>query len=276
MPTLTFDPSADGPSQAEQDAEAKALAQGEKLEEARTQDEAAKWDNTDKENENIDLIGGKFKSQEELLKAYQELEKLRSKDSNEETETESSEEPTAESEETPTEEVETNPVFNKAADEYKETGEITEESIEQLSKMDSKDLIKSYLDFYTKSQATAELQATQVAEIKNIAGGEQGYKDLTDWASQNLEKTELEQFNAVANTQNYTAIKFAVEALNSRFRQKEGFEAPLVTGKPVADGAKPYRSQAELARDIANPLYNTDPAFRNDVESRLSLSENLL
>ena len=66
MPTLTFDPSADGPSQAEQDAEAKALAQGEKLEEARAQDEAAKWENTDKENENIELIGGKFKSQEEL------------------------------------------------------------------------------------------------------------------------------------------------------------------------------------------------------------------
>ena len=273
MPTLTFDPSADGPSQAEQDAEAKALAQGEKLEEARAQDEAAKWENTDKENENIELIGGKFKSQEELLKAYQELEKLRSKETNEDTETEPSEEPTAESEET---EVETNPVFTKAADEYAETGQITEESIEQLSKMDSKDLIKSYLDFYTKSQATAELQATQVAEIKNIAGGEEGYKELTQWASQNLEKTELEQFNAVANTQNYTAIKFAVEALNSRYRQKEGYEAPLVTGKPVADGAKPYRSQAELARDIANPLYNTDPAFRNDVETRLSLSENLL
>ena len=48
MATLTFDPSADGPTQEQKDAEAKALAQGEKLEEARAADEAAKWDKIDK------------------------------------------------------------------------------------------------------------------------------------------------------------------------------------------------------------------------------------
>lgn len=272
MATLTFDPSADGPSPEQKEAEAQALAQGEKLEEARAADEAAKWEKTDKENESAELIGGKFKSQEELLKAYQELEKLRSKENTEET-SEPEETTTEEEPETPTED---NPVFTKAAEEYADGGNISEESIEALSKMDSKDLIKSYVDFYSKSQQKAELQQTQVNEIKNIAGGEEGYKELTTWASQNLEKTELEQFNTIANTGNYTAIKFAVEALNSRFRNQEGYEAPMVTGKAASSNAKPYRSQAELARDIANPLYNSDPAFRSDVEERLSLSTDLL
>tara|TARA_R100000278_G_scaffold106836_1_gene83446 strand:+ start:2448 stop:3266 length:819 start_codon:yes stop_codon:yes gene_type:complete len=272
MATLTFDPSADGPSPEQKEAEAQALAQGEKLEEARAADEAAKWDKTDKENESAELIGGKFKSQEELLKAYQELEKLRSKENTEET-SEPEETTAEETPETPTEE---NPIFSKAAEEYADGGNISEESIEALSKMDSKDLIKSYVDFYSKSQQKAELQQTQVNEIKNIAGGEEGYKELTTWASQNLEKTELEQFNTIANTGNYTAIKFAVEALNSRFRNQEGYEAPMVTGKAASSNAKPYRSQAELARDIANPLYNSDPAFRSDVEERLSLSTDLL
>ena len=272
MATLTFDPSADGPSSEQKEAEAQALAQGEKLEEARAADEAAKWDKTDKENESAELIGGKFKSQEELLKAYQELEKLRSKENTEET-SEPEETTTEETPEAPTED---NPIFTKAAEEYADGGNISEESIEALSKMDSKDLIKSYVDFYSKSQQKAELQQTQVNEIKNIAGGEEGYKELTTWASQNLEKTELEQFNTIANTGNYTAIKFAVEALNSRFRNQEGYEAPMVTGKAASSNAKPYRSQAELARDIANPLYNSDPAFRSDVEERLSLSTDLL
>ena len=272
MATLTFDPSADGPSPEQKEAEAQALAQGEKLEEARAADEAAKWDKTDKENESAELIGGKFKSQEELLKAYQELEKLRSKENTEET-SEPEETTAEETPETPTEE---NPIFFKAAEEYADGGNISEESIEALSKMDSKDLIKSYVDFYSKSQQKAELQQTQVNEIKNIAGGEEGYKELTTWASQNLEKTELEQFNTIANTGNYTAIKFAVEALNSRFRNQEGYEAPMVSGKAASSDAKPYRSQAELARDIANPLYNSDPAFRSDVEERLSLSTDLL
>lgn len=273
MATLTFDPSADGPSQEQKDAEAQALAQGEKLEEARAADEAAKWEKTDKENESAELIGGKFKSQEELLKAYQELEKLRSKEGTEEP----SEPEESAAEETPeTPPTEQSPVFSKAAEEYADGGNISEESIEALSKMDSKDLIKSYVEFYSKSQQKAELQQTQVTEIKNIAGGEEGYKDLTTWASQNLEKTELEQFNTIANSNNYTAIKFAVEALNSRFRNQEGYEAPMVSGKAASSDAKPYRSQAELARDIANPLYNSDPAFRNDVEERLSLSTDLL
>lgn len=275
MATLTFDPSADGPTQEQKDAEAKALAQGEKLEEARAADEAAKWDKIDKENESADLIGGKFKTQEDLLKAYQELEKQRTKENNEETSPEATEEAT-ENEQTTQEEIQQNPVFSKAAEEYADGGKISEESIEALSKMDSKDLIKSYVEFYSQSQQKANLEQSQINEIKNIAGGDEGYQELTTWASQNIEKSELEQFNAVANSGNYTAIKFAVEALNSRFRNKEGYEAPLVTGKAVNDGVKPYRSQAELARDISNPLYHSDPAFRNDVESRLSRSKDLL
>ena len=74
MAKLTFDP-AEGPSQEQKDAEAQALAQGQKLDEARAQDQEANWDRTSKENDNIDLIGGKFKSADDLLQAYQELEK---------------------------------------------------------------------------------------------------------------------------------------------------------------------------------------------------------
>ena len=131
MATLTFDPSAEGPTQEQKDAEAKALAQGEKLEDARAADEAAKWEKTDKENESADLIGGKFKSQEDLLKAYQELEKQRTKENNEETTSEATEEST-EDEQTTEKEVESNPVFTKAAEEYADGGEISEESIDKL------------------------------------------------------------------------------------------------------------------------------------------------
>jgi len=67
-----------------------------------------------------------------------------------------------------------------------------------------------------------------------------------------------------------------VEAMSNRFRSAEGYEAPLVTGRKGSSGPKPYRSQAELARDIANPMYHNDPAFRADVEDRLARSKDLL
>ena len=237
----------------------------------------ADWDRTNKENENVELIGGKFKNQDELLKAYQELEKQRSQESSDDAKEEATEEAEDAPEETEESPTEANPVLTKAAQEYKDGGELSPESIEELSKMDSKDLIKSYLEFYNQTAKTQELQNTQVAEIKNIAGGEKEYGEMLQWAVENLETSEVEDFNRIVNSNNYTATKFAVEALNGRYRGEVGYEAPLVTGKNAAsDGIKPYRSQAELARDIADPRYSTDPAFRQDIEERLSRSTDLL
>ena len=49
-----------------------------------------------------------------------------------------------------------------------------------------------------------------------------------------------------------------------------------MTGKKAAPSVQGYRSNAELARDIADPRYHSDPAFRADVESRLARSGDLL
>ena len=90
-------------------------------------------------------------------------------------------------------------------------------------------------------------------------------------------KGEINIDDKVAESNNVPAIKFAVEALNNRYKNSEGYEGQLITGKsPTNDGLKPYRSHAELVRDIGNPLYNSDPAFRQDVEKRLARSPELL
>lgn len=132
------------------------------------------------------------------------------------------------------------------------------------------------MDYYSKNQ-TKTLEQNAVTEIQNIAGGEQGYNDLMQWASTNVPEKDIMEFNKVAESNNPTAIKFAVEALNNRYKNSEGYEGQLLTGKsPTNDGLKPYRSHAELVRDIGNPLYQSDPAFRQDVEARLARSPELL
>ena len=272
---LTFDPSDEGPSQEQKDAEAQALAQGEKLEAAQAEDRQADWDRTNKENENNELIGGKFKNQEELLKAYQELEKQRSQDPPDDGADETTEEGEEVAETDRQTEETTSPLLTKASQEYANDGQLSEESIEELSKMDSKDLISAYLNYYTQTQKATDIQQNQITEIKNIAGGDNEYKEMVEWAGQNLEQTEVDAFNNVTNSGNYEAIKFAVEAMANRYRTAEGYEAPMVAGKS-ASTVKPYRSQAELARDIADPRYGTDPAFRQDIEERLQRSTELL
>ena len=280
MPTTTFDPSTNEVSVEQKTAEAAALEKGQELADANAEDKLRQFEKTESENE---LIGGKFRTQEDLLKAYQELQtKLGSNEK-----TEEGEEATAEADEAPTDEAteEEEPVdetvdymfeLNK---EFEEKGQLSEEAIDKLSAMDTKDLIASYMKYQAKSseQARAGLQNQEaINAIKNSVGGDEAYGEMINWAAENLPQEEINDYNSITNSGNPTDIKFAVESLANRYRNSEGYEAPLVTGRKADSSVKPYRSQAELARDIGNPLYSTDPAFRQDVEDRLARSTDLL
>ena len=280
MPTTTFDPSTNEVSVEQRTAEAAALEKGQELADANAEDKLRQFEKTESENE---LIGGNFRTQEDLLKAYQELQtKLGSNEK-----TEEGEEATAEADEAPTDEAteeeepadETVDYMFELNKEFEEKGQLSEEAIDKLSAMDTKDLIASYMKYQAKSseQARAGLQNQEaINAIKNSVGGDEAYGEMINWAAENLPPEEINDYNSITNSGNPTAIKFAVESLANRYRNSEGYEAPLVTGRKADSSVKPYRSQAELARDIGNPLYSTDPAFRQDVEDRLARSTDLL
>ena len=136
---LTFDPSEEGNSPAVAEAEKAALAQGEALAQAELEDRARKFQQTDGENEDVALIGGKFKSQDDLLNAYNELQKkLGSKDT--EGDEDATEEDTEASEEGEVEEQDAPTIFSRASDEYDQGG-LTEETIEEQAPRDARALI---------------------------------------------------------------------------------------------------------------------------------------
>jgi hypothetical protein len=281
MPTLTFDPSSDQPTAEQLQVETAALEQGEKLAQAAEEDRQRLFNQQDSENQNLSLIGGKFKSQDDLLRAYRELESKLGKNANEEDGEDAEEPPSPSTDDVPQveESSETVNYMLELGRQYDQTGELPEEAIERLSQMDQKELIKSYLQYQQQVSSTnqqASLQAEQINAIKQSVGGDAAYAEMTSWAAENLSPREIEDYNAITNSGNPVAIKFAVEAMSNRFRSAEGYEAPLVTGRKGFSGPKPYRSQAELARDIANPMYHNDPGFRADVEDRLARSKDLL
>ena len=279
MASYTFDPEKDTVSPEQMQAEQDALQQGEVLAQAEQEDRARRTEQIETEQEDVALIGGKFKSQDDLLKAYEELQRKMSSGEKEEP----SEEPTEAAEEAPeaeeVEEVVTPEAITRASELFNKEGKLDEASIDELSKMDTRELIEAYVNFYSQAQseqAQAEISAEQVKSVQAIAGGEQGYGELMQWASSNLDASEIDAFNNVANSGNVAALRFAVEALSNRRVSAEGYEAPLVSGRKAASGVQGYRSQAELARDIADPRYASDPAFRMDVENKLMASGDLL
>ena len=277
MATTTFiDPESVSPEQ--QAAEAAALEQGEKIAQAQAEDQARQFDQIDSEQENVALIGGKFKSQEDLLKAYEELQKkMGTSEPEEESEpTEEQPEATEEvSEETPPEVTETVNYMNDLGRQYEEKGELSAEDVEKLGSMDPKQLVQAYLAYNSQAKSAA-MQQSQVDSIMEIAGGAEAYSEMVQWAGSNLPESEVADFNAVTATNNPVAIKFAVQALAGKYRGAVGYEADLVTGTSAAPTIKGFRSHAELSRAIADPRYHSDPAYRADVEDRLSKSTDLL
>lgn len=277
---ITFDPT-EGPTPEAMAAEQAALEQGEKLISAQEQDRQRMYDEADAANEDVSLIGGKFKSQEDLLKAYNELQKKLGQEDSEEEEDAEEEQPEA-SEDVAEEVEETTEVVTQAVDymtqlgkEFDESGAVSDEAIEKLSSMDSKDLVAAYLKYNANAQA-ATLQQSQVNDIMATVGGAEAYTEMVSWAGQNLPAEEVADFNAVTATNNPVAIKFAVQALSAKWKGAEGYEAPLVTGRKAPSKSKAFRSQAELARAIADPRYSSDPAYRMDVEQKLARSGDLL
>ena len=285
MNRITFDPS-EGPTPEQQAAETAALEQGEKLINAQNEDKARAYEQVDAGNEDVSLIGGKFKSQDDLLKAYNELQSKLGK-ANESTDEDGSEEDGLQTEGEQEEEVlEDKPEitenirkFVEISDRFDKNGGVTDEDFDSLSQMSSKDLLDTYFKYHATQLAKAKQTAAtndQLSAIRNSVGGDDAYNSMIEWAGSNLTEAETNQFNDVVNSNNAAAISFAVEALNNRYRNQEGFEAPLVTGKKASNSKKVFRSQAELSRAIADPRYSSDPAYRMDVEEKLARSGDLL
>jgi len=221
------------------------------------------------------LLAGKYKSAEELEKAYKELEaKLGDKPEQAEAEPESEPEATSLSDNAN--------VITSASDEYyANEGKLSPETLEKFQGMSSQDLVNAYLEV-TKSpdwQAqppaeTADISDSQINEVKNAAGGDAAYGNMVKWAGANLDAKSIEAFDQIVNTGTLDAIRFAVQGLKSQYDAANGVEGAMVQGKAAPpQSGDTFRSQAELVQAMNDRRYDNDPAYRQDVIEKLDRSD---
>ncbi len=253
MATLTYDPTpADQPEFSEEELDS--LQRGEEM-----------------EGEEQQLLAGKYKDAEELEKAYIELQKkLGSKEEAEPTE----EEDPAEEEEV---EVSAGEVLiTDASTEFAEKGELSPETMEKFGSMSSQELVEAYMAHRANNPNTeskpADLTESQVNTIVNQAGGQESYNTLMEWAGSNLPENYTNAFNNIIESGNTEAITIAVAGLRSQYEQVNGYEGRMLSGKGVPQQVDAFRSQAEVVQAMADPRYDNDPAYRNDVFEKLSRS----
>jgi hypothetical protein len=272
----------------QKEAEAKALAEGERLLEAQAKAQEQTYDQAREAEESQLRFAGKYKSAEDLEKAYLELQKKlgEGSPSSEEEGSESTEDPPEEASEEPEEQVEpidtseTVKLLEGATTEYysNESG-LTPETYEKLSQLSGKELLDSWIAYTKSTEEAASQQALNQADVDRVmtaVGGQTEYNQMLGWAKDNLNPTEVAAYDAVVAGNNPDAIYWAALGLKSKYTDSVGYEGKQVTGKRAPAANEMFRSHAELARAINNPKYRDDPAYRRDIEDKLARSGELL
>ena len=212
-------------------------------------------------------ILGKFETQEDLEKAYKALESKIGQ-----AKEEPKEDKGLEIEETAEKTVEAAGLDMAALEkEYADNGELSEDSLVKLEKAGiSRSVVGNYIDGIQALSVSIE------TDIKSMAGGNEGYKEMIAWAKDNLSKEEISAYNRVINNRDLDQnqykqnVSMAVQGLLAR--KNNNAEPNLVRGKQSTTTDK-FESMAQVTAAMSDPRYEKDPAYRKEVEQKIARSD---
>jgi hypothetical protein len=217
----------------------------------------------EEEEERPEWLDEKFESPEEMAKAYKELQKKMSEPKPAKKTTAKKD---TEPEVAPTEVM--SEAIDSATNEFSENGELSDKTFEALEQAG---LPRHFVEAYINGQQAMSVQ--QSAAIQESIGGQGNYEAMAEWASENLADSELDAFNSIVETSNVDQAKIAVKGLYSQFLAAGGKGPSLVQGSTTGEaGAKPFGSAAQLTEAMRDKRYETDPAYREQIEKRLAVS----
>ena len=225
-----------------------------------------KVEGSQQDPERPEWLPEKFKSPEDMAKAYSALEtKLGKGDEIEETET--VEATGSESASEVSELLDSKGLdFGVFEEEYAENGELSAEAYQALEEAG---FPQSMVDSWVAGQDALATQVT--SEMYSITGGEEQYTNMVQWASDNLPDNEIDAFNATMESRDSNVMRLAIQGLNARYRSEA--EPSLLQGQTasVSSGGR-FESNAELTAAMSDPRYSKDPAYRQQVADKLARS----
>ena len=233
-----------------------------------------------------DLIGGKFRSQEDLLKAYQELERKQSQP-DDSANTSQSQAYTAE----------------QAVEVYGEdivnaVGEAGLDMADLMWQADTGGDISQHYDalaeaigvprqvvenYVSKAQSggvePGVMSDADEAAIINEIGGQDAFNQLSGWAKQNLDANELAEYNATVDSGNAQAVRWALKALQARSATAAPSEPRLIRGQAPVETVRKFNSQSEVLEAMnkrdskGRRLYDVDTEYQNKFAELMNNSD---
>lgn len=159
----------------------------------------------------------------------------------------------------------------KLQSEFAQKGELAPESLKALEEVG---ITKDVVDLYIAGQQA--LNERIHSDIDSIAGGHEQFEQMKAWSERALSKTEQEAINKVVATGNPEAIKLAFQGVHAKW-VAAGENEPTeqirgATAEPAA--GEFYRYRDEMIADMKKPEYKTSEAFRKKVEEKLARSNH--
>lgn len=225
---------------------------------AQTQEQTQEQPQEQPQSERPEWLPEKFNSPEDLAKAYGELEAKQSGKQTEESDTKQDLSIPELSEKD----------MNYYSQRFAENGQLDEDDYAGLEKLGvSKDMVNAYI----QGQVAMQQQYTQT--VYNEVGGQESYQAMTEWASNNLTPEEIAVYDEAVNSGDSTKTMSAVKGLQARYQLENGTQPNLMQGKTTGTGVQAYESLDQMKREMQDPRYASDPAFRESVQRKLAVSD---
>ena len=248
MTTLTYQPDQGQPEFSEE--ELNSIEVGEQLQQEEQQ-----------------LLAGKYESAEQLEQAYLQLQqKFGGKEDTEPASTEDS-----------SEEQDADPQIDLMEALWQQSSsEYDEDTLEALRNADPTDIAQAYLDYRAENQEH-ELSSEEAGSLYDVVGGQEQYTNMLRWAADNCDEQTIEMYDAVMAKGDLESCFFAVQAMAFRMAEMEGWQPDdFLSGRTPVQTADVFRSQAEVVEAMSDPRYDRDPAYRQDIMNKLERSTELM
>ena len=237
-----------------------------------------------------DKILGKFNTQEDLAKAYTELEKR------------VGQQPQNETPEPPVEQTDDNYTAEAASELYgKEyVDALSEKGVDMadiMKRADSGEDIsanydtlaevfnvpKAVVENYVNAAQQTQMPATGLTpedgvEVRNAIGGDEAFAEVTQWVEKNVDKQTLENYNKIADT-NKEAALWALKFFQAQMKSPGSVVEPKLYGGGNVPSQSTYESKQQVldAMNKTNSkgqrLYDVDEAYRDKVAKILLNSD---
>ena len=237
-----------------------------------------------------DKILGKFNTQEDLAKAYTELEKR------------VGQQPQNDTPEPPVEQTDDNYTAEAASELYgkeyvdalsekgvdmadimkrADSGEDISANFDTLAEVFNvpKAVVENYVNAAQQTQMPASgLTPEDGVEVRNAIGGDEAFAEVTQWVEKNVDKQTLENYNKIADT-NKEAALWALKFFQAQMKSPGSVVEPKLYGGGNVPSQSTYESKQQVldAMNKTNSkgqrLYDVDEAYRDKVAKILLNSD---